>query len=827
MAATVIRLTDEQKQALLERTERAVARGQQTVIQHYNQIRQVIDATPQRRPIIVNERSNFVVVTYWWGHGNNNRNTARPCISFYEDIIKEILHFLEAKPNLTNYRTLIESDEGMMRFLKKEGAKYVAAKNKEIKNRKTKKEKANARLQENDSAIALPNMNLRQTITGMERRAEAENAFQQNNTLRLGNVLQQAENRARQQGGARNTVGDIVELPIETEEEFVRLFLDALYTTMEREEEREGMGRVKPLLNDLADLTRFHAERIVLEKQFKDLPKEQTAESRQKLTQIQTRIKQLVTEKATKTEAVKRYITTHTYPLLNERLIYLKPIKINEMIDNWKNACSRAGCNFLEVEYPDFVGRNQLAINAKPRFIQKALELCAPRNVLYIDGDMIINRYPSIFDLTDVDFMARGWNIDPRSSYKHKTSIAVDPYLFETSGGTMFFSQSPESKGLLNAWIQESETISQYKRADDRILSLVFNAKKLLLPMKIIQLPIEYLWLSLDYDHKIEEFQDRNRIYIEHPECLTSEDTAGSVGGAASDRSAKFYAGLGETYPRSEALFEKVMFDTKELRDEFMPYMKYLRQATYFDDLIDECLYGVPPFVVTPFEKGFGKYNPVYDKNLEKLDEIVDPQRRRDMFGHNNGNEVNDSGPVLFVSEMENPSDLIPAILHGLSVAKKPVVYMPNTATQEYRDAVNAFLADARYSRIEFAFVNVARDAREAFFFQSQLDPTQPIVFRPCKQLIQLLSISKDLPSLANLFKNGYQFLSRIRTHYLLAQAPRQVQQGGRNEFDPANLSQEAIHTLYAPVASGGKRKMKYTRKRRAHRARKYKTRRH
>ena len=39
-------------------------------------------------PIIVNKDSKFVVVTYWWGRGNLNANIARPCISYYEEIIQ-------------------------------------------------------------------------------------------------------------------------------------------------------------------------------------------------------------------------------------------------------------------------------------------------------------------------------------------------------------------------------------------------------------------------------------------------------------------------------------------------------------------------------------------------------------------------------------------------------------------------------------------------------------------------------------------------------------------------------------------------------------------
>jgi hypothetical protein len=41
-----------------------------------------IIAATKAEPKIVNDASKFVVVTYWWGSGNLNNNTARPCISF-------------------------------------------------------------------------------------------------------------------------------------------------------------------------------------------------------------------------------------------------------------------------------------------------------------------------------------------------------------------------------------------------------------------------------------------------------------------------------------------------------------------------------------------------------------------------------------------------------------------------------------------------------------------------------------------------------------------------------------------------------------------------
>ena len=47
-------------------------------------------AEQKKDPTIVNHDSNFVVVTYWWGRGNDNSNIARPCLSFYETFAKSV-----------------------------------------------------------------------------------------------------------------------------------------------------------------------------------------------------------------------------------------------------------------------------------------------------------------------------------------------------------------------------------------------------------------------------------------------------------------------------------------------------------------------------------------------------------------------------------------------------------------------------------------------------------------------------------------------------------------------------------------------------------------
>ena len=265
------------------------------------------------------------------------------------------------------------------------------------------------------------------------------------------------------------------------------------------------------------------------------------------------------------------------YDILSGQLQYLGAVQFQEMIEKWETACRDNNCNFLSVEYPEFADRSdgyQLAINAKPLFIKKALESCGGRAVLYIDGDMFVRKYPQIFDMRDeIDFMARSWYIDPRSGYKMMESITYDPYTFETSGGIMWFSTSDESKLLLDKWIETAGSKSQSGRADDRVLSLVFNSYKMLCQMKVMPLPIEYLWLTLDYDERMLEYiyewdyeGMQKTIYVEHSECLTTEESAGAAG-AASDRSAKFSAFLEEDFldPVLKKYHEYLNFPNKEM----------------------------------------------------------------------------------------------------------------------------------------------------------------------------------------------------------------------------------------------------------------------
>jgi hypothetical protein len=358
----------------------------------------------------------------------------------------------------------------------------------------------------------------------------------------------------------------------------------------------------------------------------------------------------------------------------------------------------------------------------------------------------------------------------------------VDPYSFETSGGTMFFGATPEAALLLRRWVEVSEQYSQWGKADDRILSLVFNTYKLLLPLKIIQLPVEYLWLSLDYDSSIEpELQDNSAIFLEHPECLTSEETAAGQG-ASSSRTPKFYTTVEDAYPRSEFLHEAVLFPSEDAVTAFRPYLNYLRGARYFEDVEDESLLDTAPFRVVPFAAGLGPYQAAADANVRAIS-LLPP------LPSQNKNET------LVLSETDAT---IPRILQALQAGYN-VRYIPTTASRVYKDSLDTTLA--RFPRIEFAFVNKSPDRRNIFFFNSMLDVQEPAFFRAgAPHLQQLLSACGTLSDLATLYKDNYQFLSRIRTHFL----KKYKQQGGAAVETQTQESENALEFLYGRGIRGG-----------------------
>ena len=161
----------------------------------------------------------------------------------------------------------------------------------------------------------------------------------------------------------------------------------------------------------------------------------------------------------------------------------------------------------------------QLAINYKPQFITSMLHKFAHKyaGVLYLDVDMVINKFPKLFDNSNNDdMMCFNWNFDPAVI----SNGCIDPFVLETAGGLMFFANTPRSLNVLSLW---SSTLQQkqYKLcADDRVLAMVFRKHNLIHTTRVSWLPVEYFYIPQYFSHlKLDSV-------ICHPEDLTSERDA-------------------------------------------------------------------------------------------------------------------------------------------------------------------------------------------------------------------------------------------------------------------------------------------------------------
>ena len=421
-----------------------------------------------------------------------------------------------------------------------------------------------------------------------------------------------------------------------------------------------------------------------------------------------------------KDSMVKRY--AEEVEKLKQAGKFKEPVTFNEMIETWKQTCEKAQCNYLVVEYPIDRSDYQNGINAKPAFIRKALDACPGKGVLYIDGDMYVNKYPSIFDMKNVDYMARGWNIDPRSSMRYKTDVCFDPYIFETSGGTMYFGNTELSRQLLDQWSAEMNKPENKGKAEDRIISMIVTQSAFALKGNMIQLPIEYLWLTDIYADKDPADASQSNSIIEHPACLTGEERAGDQG-AASNRQPDGYdskiSNVIECTRRGGVFYEFVFFPRKEMVSGFGPYLEYLKCAKNFSS-------GEPLFEVVGYDDKYGRYNSVAYENDSKARSLP----------------VDSSGPIDLPLTATIP-EILANLYKGRDVRLGGSIEKP----------VNS----------EFVAHNVGGDS-DHYIPRMKLDTTKPMYISTSNVIIQhMLRMCKDLSDINKHLSESYVFVSRIR----------------------------------------------------------------
>lgn len=494
------------------------------------------------------------------------------------------------------------------------------------------------------------------------------------------------------------------------------------------------------------------------------------------------------------------------------------PVEYQEMINTWKRDCEAIGCPYIAQEYPEFArpGMYQTAINAKPLFIKKALETAVAagyNGVVYIDGDMRFRSYPAIFDLSNVDYMARGWNIDPRASDHYTTSTCFDPFVFETSGGIMYFGNTRLSRSLLTEWIKANGRKANYGRADDRIISVIVNARNYLLKANIVQLPIEYLWLNDFYDPDIGGHIDANdfktsRLICEHPHCLTSEERAREQG-AHSDRSHILYTHAVENLIQCRRMggmfYDYIFFENEgSALDSYQTYLETMESIGLHGKIkkrSSKSLSSEPCLYHTSFKQRYGKYNKIVDTRLKSrglTNESILSNLR-----------LVESEPLeLYGWAGHTPMDILEALMRG-----RPVLWLPNNylnvkvldayrrsaKSSRFRAAPAASLTggvpstkkqlesltemvkplQSTIKRIKntyrkepdaefIAFIKPHTNEQESLY-QPVFDFNSPMYFTPGSRILRhLLLMTPDLEKEFNrIFNSSFIFLTGIRCHWL------------------------------------------------------------
>lgn len=462
-------------------------------------------------------------------------------------------------------------------------------------------------------------------------------------------------------------------------------------------------------------------------------------------------------------------------------------ITFDKMAEGWIKNCKKFKCNFIAQEYPEFAvpGGYQLAINAKPFFIKKALDSCGGRAVVYMDTDMKLHRYPDIFDMKNVDYMARGWNCDPRANIHYKTKPCFDLVNFETSGGIMYFGPSNNSKKLLDLWKNGSKNPLQEGKADDRIISLLITSKELHIENNILPLPIEYLWLTDKYET---EYLDRNHynlknVVVSHPECLTSEEKAEEQG-AAKNRQPKFYDTLVENQLRCEReaglYWEYVFFENKKHVKPWNEYLTYLNNTDIYTDDEEE----LSPISLIPYENMYGPfYNKIVEANLSDIMQLKQLQQLQKLkskcvkVSHHDKETIQIKDGIVCTNN-------VPNTISAIFTMNKSCLYIPKNMRKSFENNVLKATDD---NNIELSAIISNDDVN-----YPQFNEKSPIFLSSKSKILKhILLMTKNtndfVSDFQNIFNKSLMFILLIRNKFIM----KNTVKGSKSHNSSSNSSRK------------------------------------
>lgn len=163
-----------------------------------------------------------------------------------------------------------------------------------------------------------------------------------------------------------------------------------------------------------------------------------------------------------------------------------------QQVDTLIQNCISHKCNYYFVEVPEFAqkGRYQEAINYKARFILEALNMVAPRKVIYVDTDLQIRKYPALLDV-DADFLA--------VNYLTSDEDCTTPYQAWIPGGILGFANTHYGRKLCQVFVDEMDTPRSKSLAEDKVLAMIVTRTMAVIPLRCFWLPETYMFMFMEH----------------------------------------------------------------------------------------------------------------------------------------------------------------------------------------------------------------------------------------------------------------------------------------------------------------------------------------
>jgi len=131
------------------------------------------------------------------------------------------------------------------------------------------------------------------------------------------------------------------------------------------------------------------------------------------------------------------------------------------------------------------LGNWQRNTSYKPTFIKTMLEAHPDKNIVCVDVDAEIVKYPNLFNSVPENYNIAAHILDKNTWYKNE--YGQDRY--ELLTGTLFLRNNRKTMELVKEWIKRCEESTTWEQ---KILQDLVKSKKI----KLYELPLEYTYIS-------------------------------------------------------------------------------------------------------------------------------------------------------------------------------------------------------------------------------------------------------------------------------------------------------------------------------------------